>query len=162
MQDLNYRQTDSEELRDFILNELTDEERSNLGISSDEDLDRVIAESLQMTTRMLSDENFKVLFDSSDVYNDDSDITDAYAAFVENYVYNYKPEATEIDDSIDPSEENIGIMAQDIEKVNPAVVKETPEGVKTVDTGKLALMNAGAIADLARRVAAIEEMLNGR
>ena len=75
-----------------------------------------------------------------------------YAGFIRNYVYNYKPEATQIDSRIDPSEEHIGPMAQDIEKVNPACIKETPEGVKTVDTARLAMMNAGAIGDLARQL----------
>jgi hypothetical protein len=80
------------------------------------------------------------------------DVIDKYAAHIKNYYYNYKPEAQAIDPDIDPSEQQLGPMAQDIEQVNPAAVKETPEGVKEVDTGKLALMNAGAIADLARRI----------
>ena len=71
----------------------------------------------------------------------------------------YKPEATEIDPSIDPEEQHIGIIAQDIEKINPACIKETEEGVKTVDTGRLTLMNAGAIGDLARRLKALEEKI---
>jgi hypothetical protein len=80
------------------------------------------------------------------------DVVDKYAEHIKNYYYNYKPEAQEIDPDIDPDEQHIGPMAQDIEKVNPAAVKETPEGVKTVDTDRLSLMNAGVIADLAREV----------
>jgi hypothetical protein len=76
---------------------------------------------------------------------------DGYAKYIKNSVYNYKPEAQEIDPSIDPSVEHIGPMAQEIEKVNPAAIIETEEGVKTVDTGRLSLMNAGAIGDLARQ-----------
>jgi len=76
---------------------------------------------------------------------------DGYARFIKNSVYTYKPEAMEIDPEIDPTEQHIGPMAQEIEKVNPACIVETPEGVKTVDTGRLALMNAGAIGDLARQ-----------
>ena len=87
----------------------------------------------------------------------DNSVLDGYANFIKNYVYTYKPEATQIDQSIDPNEEHIGPMAQDIEQVNPACIKETPEGVKTVDTGRLAMMNAGAIADLAREVKEINE-----
>lgn len=87
---------------------------------------------------------------------EDNSILDSYAENLRNYLYTYKPEATEIDSSIDPNEEQIGIMAQDLEQVNPACIKETPEGVKTVDTGKLALMNAGAIADVVRRLQALE------
>ena len=67
-------------------------------------------------------------------------------------MYTYKPEATEIDPNIDPDEEHIGPMAQDIELVNPACVKETSDGTKTVDTARLAMMNAGAIGDLARQL----------
>jgi hypothetical protein len=85
------------------------------------------------------------------------DILDGYAEHIKNYYYKYKPEATEIDSDIDPEEMHIGPMAQDIEEVNPACITETPEGVKTVDTGRLALMNAGAIAELARQ---IKEMKN--
>ena len=88
-----------------------------------------------------------------DSWNDeDGSILGAYADNIKNYVYNYKPEATQVDPNIDPNQEHIGPMAQDIEQVNPACVKETPEGVKTVDTGRLAMMNAGAIGDLAREI----------
>ena len=88
-----------------------------------------------------------------DSWNDeDGSILGAYADNIKNYVYNYKPEATQVDPNIDPNQEHIGPMAQDIEHVNPACVKETPEGVKTVDTGRLAMMNAGAIGDLAREI----------
>ena len=92
-------------------------------------------------------------FFNDDDWADDNDgsVLDGYAAFIKNYVYTYKPEATQIDSRIDPNEEHIGPMAQDIEKVNPACIKETPEGVKTVDTARLAMMNAGAIGDLARQ-----------
>jgi len=76
---------------------------------------------------------------------------DGYARYIKNSVYTYKPEATKVDPSIDPEEKHIGPMAQEIEKVNEACVKETPERVKKVDTGRLALMNAGAIGDLARQ-----------
>ena len=88
-----------------------------------------------------------------DSWNDeDGSILGAYADNIKNYVYNYKPEAKQVDPNIDPNQEHIGPMAQDIEQVNPACVKETPEGVKTVDTGRLAMMNAGAIGDLAREI----------
>jgi hypothetical protein len=80
-----------------------------------------------------------------------------YAEHIRNYKYTYTDEAKKVDPDIDTSTEHNGPMAQDIEKVNPAAVKEI-NGYKTVDTGRLALMNAGAIADLAREVA---ELKNG-
>lgn len=85
----------------------------------------------------------------------DDSVIDGYAKHLHNYLYTYKNEARNVDPSIDPSQDQIGIMAQDLEKVNPACVNTLPSGVKTVDTGRLALMNAGAIADLARRLDAI-------
>ena len=93
-------------------------------------------------------------FFNDDDWADDNDgsVLNGYADYIKNYVYTYKPEATEIDSRIDPNQEHIGPMAQDIEKVNPACIKETPEGVKTVDTARLAMMNAGAIGDLARQM----------
>jgi hypothetical protein len=91
--------------------------------------------------------------DDADIWNDE--VLDKYAEYIQNYAYTYKPEAQAVDPSIDPNEEHIGPMAQDIEQVNPACVEETPEGVKTVDTQRLALMNAGAIASLARQMKSI-------
>lgn len=96
---------------------------------------------------------------NSDEGYDNNDILKAYSDHIRNYVYTYKPEATQVDSSIDPNEEHIGPMAQDIEQVNPACVKETPDGVKTVDTARLAMMNAGAIGDLARQMQEIVDKL---
>lgn len=79
-------------------------------------------------------------------------VLDGYIEHIRNYAYNYKPEATNVDPNIDPSEDHVGPMAQDIEKVNPACVKTDENGVKSVDTSRLALMNAGAIAELARKI----------
>lgn len=86
----------------------------------------------------------------------DSDIADAYAEHLQNYLYTYKESARDLDPSINPSQEQIGIMAQDLQEVNPACIVKAPDGTLTVDTGKLALMNAGVIADLARRLNALE------
>jgi hypothetical protein len=94
--------------------------------------------------------DFGYNFDNAHDWTDDT--LDKYAAHIKNYAYNYKPEAQKIDPSIDPNEKHIGPMAQDIEKVNPAAVKETEDGTKVVDANRLALMNAGAIAELAREL----------
>lgn len=91
--------------------------------------------------------------------DEDGSLLGAYANNIKNYVYNYKPEATRVDPNIDPNQEHIGPMAQDIEQVNPACVKETSEGVKTVDTSRLAMMNAGVIGDLAREIQDIKMRL---
>lgn len=95
-----------------------------------------------------------------DENDDDESVLNKYAQHLFNYLYTYKPEAQGIDPNIDPEEEQIGIMAQDLEQVNPACVKEI-NGAKVVDTGKLALMNAGAIGDIARRLDKLEESMGG-
>ena len=90
----------------------------------------------------------------------DNDITEKYKQHLVNYLYKYKPEARNVDSSIDPNEKQVGIMAQDLEKVNPSCVRETEDGTKVVDTGKLALMNAGTIADVARQCEELKQRLD--
>lgn len=89
----------------------------------------------------------------------DEDIMEGYADYIRNYYYTYKDIAKAVDPSIDTEQEHLGPMAQDIEKVNPACIKETEDGIKTVDTQRLAMMNAGVIADIIRRLDALEEKL---
>ncbi len=83
-----------------------------------------------------------------------------YADNIRNYVYNYKPIAQRVSSDNDPSVEHIGPMAQDIEKVNPACVKTDAQGYESVDTGRLALMNAGAIGDVARQLEELDRRLS--
>lgn len=61
---------------------------------------------------------------------------------LKQYRYNYKgqPEKTQ------------SVMAQDLEKVAPEFVKETPEGIKMVDTYGLLGMTMKAVQDLAKKV----------
>lgn len=94
--------------------------------------------------------------EESDLWEDS--ILQEYADYIYNYLYTYKQEATKIDSSIDPNEEHVGPMAQDIEKVAPDCIIEK-NGVKTVDGNRLALINAGAIADLARKLEEVMERL---
>lgn len=98
----------------------------------------------------------------SDIDDDaewNEDVMNDYADYIRNYYYTYKDIAQDIDSSIDPTEEHLGPMAQDIEKVNPACIKETEDGIKTVDTQRLAMMNAGVIADIIRRLEALEKRM---
>lgn len=99
---------------------------------------------------------------TDDITGWDDSILDAYAEHINNYIYKYREAAKDIDSSIDTEEEQIGPMAQDIEQVNPACVDSLPDGTKTVDTNKLALMNAGAIADLARKLDKLIQHLEGQ
>jgi len=97
--------------------------------------------------------------DPEDMDDWTDDMVQEYADNLRNFLYQYKESATSIDPRIDPDEYHRGPMAQDIEKVAPDCVKETPEGVKTVDGNRLALVNAGVIGDLARRLIALEDKL---
>jgi hypothetical protein len=104
---------------------------------------------------------FDLLKGDGDTLGDDT--LDKYADYIVNYHYKYKPEAKSIDPSIDTDKEHIGPMAQDIEKVNPAAVITDNKGYKEVDTDRLALMNAGAIGELARVIEGIKkEMDDGK
>ena len=98
-------------------------------------------------------------FDLSSCDSWDDDMVNKYAVHLKNYLYTYKPEATKIDPSINPEEEHVGPMAQDIEKVAPDCVKETVGGTKVVDGNRLALVNAGVIGDLSREVLDLRERL---
>jgi len=90
---------------------------------------------------------------------EDDTVLKGYADFIRNYVYNYKPEAQEISPDNDPSVTHIGPMAQDIEKVNPACIHKDENGIESVDTGRVAMMNAGAIGDIARSLEDIKVRL---
>lgn len=144
------------------------------GVVSDERKKRVL--EMRSKGGALSNDDIMLLMDMAGndpsgfgperVFGEDDDgVTDemleGYADHLRNYLYTYKDEARDIDPSIDPEEEHKGPMAQDIEMVAPDCVKETPEGVKTVDGERLALVNAGVIGELARRVKALEERING-
>lgn len=89
----------------------------------------------------------------SDFWEDS--ILQDYAKYIINYLYTYNDLAKNVKPDTDLEEKHIGPMAQDIEKVAPDCIQETEDGIKTVDGNRLALVNAGAIADLARK---LEEM----
>ena len=93
-----------------------------------------------------------------DNFEDDT-VLKGYAENIRNYVYNYKPEAMAISPDNDPSVTHIGPMAQDIEKVNPACISKDENGIESVDTGRVAMMNAGAIGDIARSLEDIKTRL---
>lgn len=132
------------------------EDYENDGLPCREDMDWLLTRAGKLNH---NGREYDIMNEDSWDDNPDPSVLSAYADHIKNYVYNYKPEAQEIDSSINPNEEHIGPMAQDIEQVNPACIKETPEGVKTVDTARLSMMNAGAIGDLARELRSISERL---
>ena len=75
------------------------------------------------------------------------------------YLYEYKPEAQEAYPNETNDEINVGPIAQELEK-NPATassVETDDKGIKHVNTDRLALSEMAIIADLARRLADLEE-----
>lgn len=146
---------------------LTDEERDEL-YEATGDLDGIAAATMslgapfnerevELLAKVAGDIDGLDFNRDGDMWRDD--VLERYAQHVHNYEYKYNDEALKVDPSIDTEKTHVGPMAQDLEKVNSAVVVEDKSGYKTVDTGRLALMNAGAIADLARD---IKELRDGR
>jgi hypothetical protein len=96
-----------------------------------------------------SDERMKETHEEPDMIAD-------VAEKINNYLYHYKPGTGE-----DPNVEYSGPMAQDLLKVDGyrATVQEGPDGLLRVDTERLALVNAGMIADLSKRLLLLEEFI---
>ena len=86
---------------------------------------------------------------------------EAMRAFDETpgYSYNYKdPEMSGATEG-----RQFGVMAQDLEKTpaGASVVKEGPNGVKMVDTSRLALVEGAALNGALKRIAELEAKLGG-
>ena len=139
--------------RDIVVCDMLEKDIKGLA-NSDEPLSVSDISKLMLMARREKND-----FDLDDYQNWDDGMIGKYAEFLKNYLYTYKDEATQVDPSIDPEEEHVGPMAQDIEQVAPDCVKETPEGVKVVDGDRLALVNAGVIGDLSREVIELRSRL---
>jgi hypothetical protein len=84
---------------------------------------------------------------------EEAEILNRYADVVHNYYYEYKPQSGE-----NPDVTHTGSMAQEIERVDPALIKVGPRG-KMVDTPRLTLTNTGAIGTLARKTEGLEQQV---
>ncbi len=76
------------------------------------------------------------------------------------YKFRYKdPDAMGAEEGV-----QFGIMAQDLEKTpaGRSVVKKQPDGTRMVDTSRLALLEAGAMNALSKKVAELERMVRGK
>ena len=98
----------------------------------------------------LSDERMKNIKDQTTHISD-------LASKLNSYLFEYKPEAQEeygVDDK-----EHVGVMAQEMEKnpITASNVIEDENGIKHIDTNQQTLTNLALIADLARRLADLEE-----
>lgn len=98
----------------------------------------------------LSDERMK------DIKDQTTHISDL-ASKLNSYLFEYKPEAQEeygVDDK-----EHVGVMAQEMEKnpITASNVIEDENGIKHIDTNQQTLTNLALIADLAKRLAEVED-----
>jgi hypothetical protein len=84
------------------------------------------------------------------------DLLAEVAENINNYTYHYKPGVGE-----DPSVEYSGVMAQELLQIDGyrSCVFEDDDGLLKVDTSRLALVNAGMIADLSKRLLMLEEFI---
>lgn len=99
---------------------------------------------------VLSDEKINSIKDQTTHISD-------LASKLNSYLFEYKPEAQEeygVDDK-----EHVGVMAQEMEKnpITASNVIEDENGIKHIDTNQQTLTNLALIADLARRLADLEE-----
>jgi hypothetical protein len=87
---------------------------------------------------------------------DQPDMVEEVAENIQNYRYHYKPGSGE-----DPTVEYSGPMAQDLLQVDGyrSAVFEDENGLLRVDTGRLALVNAGLIADISARLILLETLI---
>lgn len=76
-------------------------------------------------------------------------LADAYADKIHGASYSYKPGEGD-------GGKHVGVMAQEIQKAVPGVVKPDARGMKTVDTGHLTLANTALLGELARRLREID------
>jgi hypothetical protein len=85
-----------------------------------------------------------------------TDMIAEVAEYINNYTYHYKPGIGE-----NPSIEYSGPMAQELLQVDGyrSCVFEDESGMLQVDTGRLAMVNAGMIADLSKRLLMLETFI---
>jgi len=120
-----------------------------LGLLSDLHKKRNIKDISQ--PMMMSDKN------SKNDYGKETSLLSDVAAKVPAHSFNYKPGHGE-----DPDKNYVGVMAQDLEKTAMKDnVVDTPKG-KMIDIGKQTGSNTALIAEIARRLQALEEHQGGK
>lgn len=104
---------------------------------------------------MCSDERLKELFGTEDIVKLFSQLN--------SYEFKYTPKALRLYNGTKGVDEgtNIGVMAQELEKnpITENMVVEDENGYKNIQTDKLAATDAAVLADVCKRLIAIEERL---
>jgi len=83
-------------------------------------------------------------------------LADALGKGVHGVTFEYRPESGEDDTP------HFGVLADQLERVVPGVVKRDPSGFKAVDTGHLTLGNTAILAELAARLMDLEKKQGAR
>jgi hypothetical protein len=105
---------------------------------------------LKTAMTKLSDEKTKTDVEPSELRQKFDELGGAAAAHrrVGSHVYKYKPEFHG-ENGAGPGEKS-GPMADELEHI-PGVVEKGPDGIKRVDTGRLALSGASAVGQVVRK-----------
>lgn len=104
---------------------------------------------------VISDCRLKELFGTDDIVE--------LFSHINSYEFKYTPEALKLYNGTKGVDDgtNIGVMAQELEQnpVTQNVVSEDENGYKNIQTDKLAATDAAVLADVCKRLIAIEEKL---
>lgn len=104
---------------------------------------------------IISDCRLKELFGTDDIVK--------LFSHINSYEFKYKPEALRLYNGTKGVDDgtNIGVMAQELEEnpVTANTVVEDENGYKNIQTDKLAATDAAVLADVCKRLIAIEEKL---
>ena len=114
-----------------------------------------VAEEVAEDGKIISDCRLKELFGTDDIVK--------LFSHINSYEFKYTPKALRLYNGTKGVDEgtNIGVMAQELEEnpVTENTVIDDENGYKNIETNKLAATEAAVLADVCKRLIAIEEKL---
>lgn len=114
-----------------------------------------VAEEVAEDGNIISDCRLKELFGTDDIVE--------LFSHINSYEFKYTPKALRLYNGTKGVDEgtNIGVMAQELEEnpVTANMIVEDENGYKNIETNKLATTEAAVLADVCKRLIAIEEKL---
>lgn len=126
--------------------------------SSDEAKEKSSNEAKEKSSNVLSDENLKSIYG-----NDISDEIIKAFSKIDAADFTYKPDIQEkyADNPNMDNKEHIGVIAQQLEEnpITAGTVERNENGDLEVKTGALTTENTAAIAELSRRILALEKII---
>lgn len=126
-----------------------------VSLTKDKSSEDKAAEEAAEDDTVISDCRLKELFGTDDIVE--------LFSRLNSYKFKYTPEALRLYNGAKGVDEgtNIGVMAQELEEnpVTANMVVEDENGYKNIETDKLAATDAAVLADVCKRLIAIEEKL---